>query len=73
MRVRVELVTSDDARRFVNIATQIKEPVYLVGEDFRVSAKSLLGALCSMEWNELWCECERDIYTKIEKFVVLGQ
>lgn len=73
MRVRVELVTSDDARRFVNIATQIKEPVYLVGEDFRVSAKSLLGALCSMEWNELWCECEKDIYTKIEKFVVLGQ
>jgi hypothetical protein len=69
MRVKVELVTNKDAVEFVNIATQISEPVYLVDENFRVSAKSLLGALCSMEWNELWCECERDIYTKIEKFV----
>lgn len=69
MRVKVELITNKDAIEFVNIATQIDEPVYLVGENFKVSAKSLLGALCSMEWNELWCECERDIYTKIEKFV----
>lgn len=69
MRVKVELITNKDAVEFVNIATQISEPVYLVGENFRVSAKSLLGALCSMEWDELWCECERDIYTKIEKFV----
>ena len=21
-------------------------------------------------WEDVWCECERDIYTKIEKFVV---
>lgn len=69
MRVKVELITNKDAIEFVNIATQIDEPVYLIGENFKVSAKSLLGALCSMEWNELWCECERDIYTKIEKFV----
>lgn len=70
MRVKVELVTMEDAATMVRIATQVKEPVYLVSEDFRVSAKSLLGALCSMEWNELWCECEKDIYSKIEKFVV---
>ena len=70
MRVKVELVTMEDAVNMVEIASQIKEPVYLVGEDFRVSAKSLLGALCSMEWDELWCECEKDIYSKIEKFVV---
>lgn len=70
MRVKVELVTMEDAATMVRIATQVKESVYLVSEDFRVSAKSLLGALCSMEWNELWCECEKDIYSKIEKFVV---
>ena len=70
MRVRVELDTMTDVIQFVNIATSIKEPVYLVGEDFRVSAKSLLGARYSMEWSEIWCECERDIYTKIEKFVI---
>ena len=70
MKARVELVTMEDAANMVKIASQVKEPVYLVGEGFRVSAKSLLGALCSMEWNELWCECEKDIYSKIEKFVV---
>ena len=70
MRVKVELVTMEDAANMVKIASQVKEPVYLVGEGFRVSAKSLLGALCSMEWNELWCECEKDIYSKIEKFVI---
>ena len=70
MRAKIALVTMDDAAQMVKIATQIKEPVYLVGNGFRVSAKSLLGALCSMEWDELWCECEKDIYFKIEKFVI---
>jgi hypothetical protein len=70
MRAKIELVTMSDVIAFVNIATSIKEPVYLVGEDFKVSAKSLLGVRYSMEWSEIWCECEKDIYTKIEKFVV---
>jgi hypothetical protein len=70
MRVKVELSTMNDVSQFVAIATQITEPVYLVGHDFRVSAKSLLGALYTMEWEDVWCECEKDIYTKIQKFVV---
>ena len=70
MRVRVALETMSDATEMVRIATQIKEPVFLAGSDFRVSAKSLLGALCSMEWDELWCECDKDIYSKISKFVI---
>lgn len=70
MRAKIELVTMEDANTMVKIASQIKEPVYLVSGDFRVSAKSLLGALCSMEWNELWCECEKDIFSKIVQFVV---
>ena len=70
MRVKVELETMNDVTQFVAIATQVAEPVYLVGNDFRVSAKSMLGALYTMEWDDVWCECERDIYTKIEKFVI---
>jgi hypothetical protein len=70
MRVRVDLVTLGDVKSFVAIASKIEEPVYLVGEDFKVSAKSLLGVTYSMEWDEVWCECERDIYHKIERFVV---
>lgn len=70
MRVKIELETMSDVSEFVAIAMKIAEPVHLVGENFRVSAKSLLGALYTMEWDEVWCECERDIYTKIEKFVI---
>ena len=70
MRVRIQLETMNDVSEFVSITTKISVPVHLVGNDFRVSAKSLLGALYTMEWDEVWCECEKDIYTKIEKFVI---
>jgi hypothetical protein len=69
MKVKVYLETMNDVTQFVAIATQVDVPVYLVGNDFRVSAKSLLGALYTMEWEDVWCECEKDIYSKIEQFV----
>lgn len=70
MKVRIELDTLSDVREFVNIATSVAVPVHLVSEHFRVSAKSLLGAMYTMEWAEVWCECDEDIYNKIEKFVI---
>ena len=69
MRVKVYLETMNDVAQFVAIASQIDVPVHLVGHDLRVSAKSLLGALYTMEWEDVWCECEQDIYTKIKQFV----
>lgn len=69
MKVKVALETMTDVSEFVAIASKIPQPVHLVGGDFKVSAKSLLGAVYTMEWAEVWCECEVDIYTKIEKFV----
>ena len=71
MKVRVALETMNDVTQFVAITTQVTAPVYLISKHFCVSAKSLLGARCSMEWDEVWCECDVDIYHKIEKFVVL--
>ena len=70
MKVRIELDTLSDVREFVSIATSVAVPVQLVSEHFRVSAKSLLGAMYTMEWAEVWCECDEDIYNKIEKFVI---
>ena len=59
-----------DISEFVGIANKIKTPISLTGGDFKVSAKSLLGVIYTMEWQEVWCECAEDIYSKIEKFVV---
>lgn len=70
MKVKVALETMNDVSTFVNIASTIDHPIHLTCGDFKVSAKSLLGALYSMEWQEVWCECEVDIYHKIDKFVI---
>ena len=71
MKVRIALETMSDVSEFVNIATKVPQPVNLTSGDLKVSAKSLLGAIYSkMEWAEIWCECEVDIYTKIAKFVI---
>ena len=70
MKVKISLDTMSSVSQFVSITSAIEHPVYLTSGHFRVSAKSLLGALCSMEWDDIWCECEEDIYTKIAQFVV---
>ena len=70
MKAKVNLETMSNINEFVAIASTVDVPVYLVGDNVKVSAKSLLGALYTMEWQEVWCECEVDIYNKIVKFVV---
>jgi hypothetical protein len=59
-----------EINEFVSITNKIKAPVVLSEGDFKVSGKSLLGAIYTMEWVDIWCECPIDIYTQIEKFVV---
>jgi hypothetical protein len=71
MKVKIALETMNDVSEFVGIASQVACPVHLTSGDFKVSAKSLLGALYTMEWQEIWCECEVDIYHKIEKFIIV--
>lgn len=70
MKVKISLDTMSEVSQFVAITTSIENPVYLSSHDFKVSAKSLLGCLCSMEWDDVWCECEEDISGRILKFVI---
>ena len=70
MKVRIALETMSDVSEFVSIASKISQAVNLTSGDFKVSAKSLLGVVYTMEWQEVWCECSEDIYSKIEKFVI---
>ena len=70
MKVRIALETMSDITQFVAIVSKINVPVHLTNKDFRVNAKSLLGAVYTMEWDKVWCECEEDIYHSIEKFVI---
>lgn len=70
MKVRINLDTIAQVNEFVSITSSVGAPVYLTSDGLRVSAKSLLGALYTMEWSEVWCECERDIYQLISNFVI---
>ena len=70
-RVKIDLNTLTDIREFVDIVSnpEIKGPIKLTdGSNYTVNAKSLLAAMCTVEWSELYCVSDEDIYTKIQKF-----
>ena len=72
MKVKVRLDTLTDVRDFVGAASQSVVPVYLTdGNNLRISAQSLIGVMYTMEWNEVFCTCENDVYHLIERFVVI--
>ena len=68
-KTKIELVGMSDINKFVAITTKLPGTIKLTdGENYSVNAKSLLGALASMEWDELYCESDVDIYTHIAEF-----
>lgn len=71
MRAKIRLDTMKDINKFVAICTRVPAPVHVTdGAGLKVSAKSVLGVLYSMEFTDIWCECEEDIYSDIEKFII---
>ena len=71
MRARIRLDTITDIATFVLVASQIKAGVYLTNnKGLKVDGKSFLGVAHAHEFDDLWCECEKDIYTEIKKFVI---
>ena len=70
-RHKIELVTLKDVSGFVSAVSKYNSEVYLTdGNRLCVSAKSLLGAMASVEWNSLYCESNEDIYTIIQEYCV---
>ncbi len=71
MRYRIRLDTMSDVNRFVKIATKNKGKITLTdGEHFTVSGTSLLGAMYTMEWDQVFCEADTEIYRLIKDFLV---
>lgn len=71
MKAQIRLDTFTDAKRFVDIATKEEGAVYITdGKGLKVSAKSILGAMYSLEFDNLWCEAENDIYMMIRDFII---
>ena len=72
MKVKIRLDTMKDINQFVAVCTKIPVPVHITdGAGLKVSAKSILGVMYSMEFTDIWCECEEDIYHHIEQFTII--
>jgi len=70
MKNRITLETGKDINEFVTIVSQLPFKVHLSNKTgIRVNAKSILGVIASVTFNELWVECEVDIYKHIRKFI----
>ncbi len=70
MKVKVRLDTVTDVANFVLTVNNIKSPVYLTDDEgLRVNAKSFLGVAHAREFKNLWCECQEDIYSRVEGFI----
>lgn len=72
MKAKIRLDTIQEANRFVAITSELPGKIEVIDPNgLRVNAKSILGALHAMEFSELWCESENDIYMKISDFVII--
>ena len=69
-RYKIDLIGYKDVVNFVNLVSPLGTEVDIVSDRYRCTAKSLLFALGSLEWNETYCESEEDIYNLIAKYVV---
>ena len=75
MRNKINLVTMTDITEFVRICEGIEGRIGLFcGKNgYRVNARSMLGCLAALEFDEMWIDSDNDIYNKIEKFIVVGE
>ena len=72
MRNKIRIDTIQDVNKFVNITSQLEGKITITDNaGLAVNAKSVLGALHAMEFEELWIESEKDIYSAIEPFVII--
>lgn len=61
-KTKIRLDTLSSVNKFVETMSRIDARVWLEDDgNCRVSARSVLGVLYSLEWNTIYCYCEKDI------------
>lgn len=71
-KYKIVLDTVSDVNKFVSIANSVFNSTITVTDNngLRVNAKSLMGMLYALEFEELWCESDTEIYEKIKDYVI---
>lgn len=71
MRVKVNLDTMSKINNFVSICSALNCKISLIdGSGYCINAKSLVGVLATTDWSQIFVECEEDIYSQIQDFIV---
>lgn len=71
-KYKIDLVTMNDIKEFIRaISTVNSDEVYVrSGSNLCTKAKSALGChLAALEWKDLYCESDVDIYSKISQWI----
>lgn len=72
MRNRIRIDTIEQANEFAKIVSGLPGRITITdGQGLTVNAKSIIGVLHAMEFNELYIRSEVDIYMAIEPFVIV--
>lgn len=70
MKVKINIDTLSKINTFVSICSRLDCKIDLIdGHGYRVSAKSLMGAIATMDWSQVFVESDKDIYSHITEFV----
>ena len=70
MKAKINIDTLSKINTFVTICSRLDCKIDLIdGHGYRVSAKSLMGAIATMDWSQVFVECDKDIYSYITEFV----
>ncbi len=72
MKAKIRLDTSRDAIDFSNLCLALPGEITITdNKGLRINAKSVLGMLYALEFEELWCESNEDIYMTIKDFIII--
>ena len=72
MRAKINIDTLGKINSFVSICSKFDCNIRLIdGADYCVSAKSVIGAVATMDWTEVFVVSDEDIYQHIQEFVVI--
>ena len=70
VRAKINLDTMSKINAFVGICSRLDHKINLIdGNGYCVSAKSLVGALATVDWSQVFVECDKDIYAYIQDFL----
>ena len=70
MKVKINIDTLNKINAFVSICSRLDCNINLIdGRGYCVSAKSLIGAVATMDWSQVFVESDKDIYSYITEFI----